>query len=50
VLDALGWDAVTMQCVVERSGLTFQEVASALATLEQSRRIEQRGGRFERCH
>jgi DNA processing protein len=50
VLDAVGWDAVTMQCVVERSGLTFQEVASALAILERSRRIEQRGGRFERCH
>ena len=49
VLDALGWESVTLDEVVARSGRPFAVVASSLASLESEGLVAATAGRFERC-
>ncbi|MBK6670922.1 MAG: hypothetical protein IPG46_15090 [Actinobacteria bacterium] len=49
MLDALGWESVTLDEVVARSGRPFAVVASSLASLESEGLVAATAGRFERC-
>jgi DNA processing protein len=48
VLDAVGWEPVTLDEVTERAGRSLGAVAAALARLEAAGRVAERDGRWER--
>ena len=50
VLDALGWQASTLDDVVTGAGLDVTEVASALEQLEEVGLVARRGGWYEQVH
>jgi len=48
VIDAMGWQPVTTDHLLLRTGLTFPDLAGALNRLEVDGWVAQRGGWFER--
>jgi predicted Rossmann fold nucleotide-binding protein DprA/Smf involved in DNA uptake len=48
VLDALGWEAATVETLLQRTGLGPAAVTLALARLEEAGRARRTGGWWER--
>ena len=49
LLDAMGWGALTLDDLAERSGLALSELTRLLIGLEADGKVRSTGGWWERC-